>query len=160
MRFTSTAIGVSLILASCTDQAAPFLNPTPIATAPSKPSSQNPPPVIAPGKVDLIFFEDFFALHQSGKILLYDARPAFFYRLGHIPGAINVPRGTRDEQISKRNPEIRNALVAGKTVVTYCTGQTCPDAHTLADQISALGHPVSIFSDGWHAWTAAEMPTE
>ena len=126
---------------------------------PAKPY-QKPVRMNGRGKKTSISFEDFFRLQQSGKLLIYDARPAFYYHLGHIPNAISVPRGTTDEQLSKREAEIKNAIASGKIVVTYCSGITCPDARTLADHISGFGYPVSIFSGGWHAWTAADMPTE
>jgi 3-mercaptopyruvate sulfurtransferase SseA len=156
------ALGVFLILASCAE---PVKNAVPPASVlkdagPLKPKYKKPVRMNGRGKISSVSFEDFFALHQSGKALIYDARPAFFYNISHIPGAINLPRGTTDEQIAARESEIRKALAEGKSIVTYCTGYTCPDARTLADHISGFGHPVSIFSGGWHAWAEAEMPVE
>jgi len=153
---------VSLVLGSCADPvktAGAASSATAEAGVP-KPKYKKPVRMNGRGKMRSISFEDFFALHQSGKVLLYDARPAFFYNISHIPGAINLPRGITDEQIAGRESEIKKALAEGKTIVTYCTGYTCPDARTLADHISGFGHPVSIFSGGWHAWAEAEMPVE
>ena len=112
------------------------------------------------GKVVTVSFENFYALQQTNKVLLYDARRAFFFNLGHIPGAINLPKNSGDAAIAAREPEIKAALKQGKTVVTYCTDMNCADACALADHISRLGYPVAVFAGGWHAWREAEMPTE
>ncbi len=155
-------LAVSLVLGSCAEpvKTAGSVPSAPAKVGQSKPEYKKPVRMNGRGKMSSISFEDFFALHQSGKVLLYDARPAFFYNISHIPGAVNLPRGATDEQIAARESEIKKALAEGKTIVTYCTGYTCPDARTLADHISGFGHPVSIFSGGWHAWTEAEMPIE
>ncbi len=122
--------------------------------------SNNPAQVHAAGKVTTVSFEDFYALHESNKVLLYDARLAFFHNLGHIPGSINVPKNSGVAAVAAREAEIKAALAHGKTIVTYCTGTTCEDARTLANQIAALGYPVAVFTGGWHAWQDAEMPAE
>ncbi|MDP3851615.1 MAG: rhodanese-like domain-containing protein [Luteolibacter sp.] len=114
----------------------------------------------APGKLSSISMEDFFLLHESGKTLLFDARPSLIYRMGHIPGAINLPKSRCDERIAVRGAQIRGALAAGKTIVVYCTGITCPDAHTVAMRLSSSGHPASVFSGGWDSWKEAGMPVE
>ena len=95
------------------------------------------------GEISSISLEDFFMLQQSGKALIFDARPAFFYDLGHIPGAINLPKNDCDEAIANREAEIKAALAAGKTIVVYCTSLTCPDARTVAIHISGFGYPAS-----------------
>lgn len=112
------------------------------------------------GDLSQISLEKFFSLQQSGKTLIYDARMAFFYELGHIPGAINLPKNRCDEAIAARESEIKKALADGKTIVTYCSSMTCPDARTLAIHISGFGYPVTIFAGGWDAWKDAGMPTE
>lgn len=157
-----------LLAAAC---AIPACAPTPRGTQPSKPArstaetparpeSTQATPKIAPGRVSTISMEDFFLLHESGKTLLFDARPTLIYRLGHIPGAINLPKNRCDEVIAVRNGEIRNALAAGKTIVVYCTGTTCPDAHTVAMHLSGSGHPASVFPGGWDSWKEAGLPVE
>ena len=112
------------------------------------------------GVVSSISLDDFFALQQSGKALVFDARTAFFYHLGHIPGAINLPKNRCDEAIAARESEIKTALAAGKTIIVYCSGITCPDARTVAIHISGFGFPASTFSGGWEAWRQADMPGE
>jgi len=130
------------------------MSPT-VRTTPVKPISTK-----ERGKVITVTFEDFYALQQSDKVLLYDARLAFFYNLGHIPGAINLPKNSDDAAIAARETEIKAALKQGKTIVTYCTGINCVDARTLADHISRFGYPVAVFAGGWHTWQEAELPTQ
>ncbi len=112
------------------------------------------------GEVSSIGLEPFFALHQAGKAMVFDARPSFIHKLGHIPGAINLPKENCDTTIAAMEPSIRSALASGKTIVVYCSGFTCPDARTVARHFSGFGYPATIFSGGWSSWTEASLPTE
>lgn len=121
--------------------------------APSAAATRNAP-------VTAIGLDGFFPLHQSGKALVFDARPLFVYNFGRIPGAIHMPPGRCDADIASRSAEIRATLASGGTIVVYCTGPECPDAHTVAARIAAAGHPASVFTGGWDAWKNAGMPVE
>lgn len=143
--------------ASGNAQAGPEALPKPAA---GKPAFKKPIRMNGRGEVTSISLEKFFELHQTGQTLVFDARPGFFHSLGHIPGAVSLPKHRCDEAIAKREAEIKAALAAGKTIVVYCTGITCPDARTVARHISGFGYPASVFSGGWDAWKDAGMPTE
>jgi rhodanese-related sulfurtransferase len=152
------------VLVSCTEPAA---NPPTAPAAPPRTTAESPKPAFKKkprmngrGEITSISLEQFFELHQSGKALVFDARPAFFYGLGHIPGAVHLPKGDCDEAIHRREAEIKAALAEGKTLVVYCTSITCPDARTVARHLSGFGYPSSIFSGGWDAWKDAGMPVE
>ena len=94
-------------------------------------------------------------------MLLYDARPGFFYNLGHLPGAISLPKSADcDAQIIKREAEIKAALAAKKTIVVYCTNLACPDARTVAIYLAGFGHSSSTLTGGWEAWKESGLPTE
>jgi rhodanese-related sulfurtransferase len=160
-----TAAGFAMV--SCTE---PSSNPPP---APAKPADAPAPPRQAAetafkkkprmngrGEITSVSLEQFFELHQSGKALVFDARPGFFYNIGHIPGAVHLSKFNCDEEIHKREAEIKAALAAGKILVVYCTSLTCPDARTVARHLSGFGYPASIFSGGWDAWKEAGMPVE
>jgi rhodanese-related sulfurtransferase len=147
----------ALMLAGCTMPESE--TPAPPAPEP-QPVYKKPPRMNGRGKITSISFEDFFALQQSGKAMIFDARPAFIYQLGHIPGAIHLPKDNCDTQIHSREESIKSALADGKTLVTYCSGPGCPDARTVAIHISGFGYPVSVFHGGWSAWKDAEMPAE
>lgn len=117
--------------------------------------------MIGRGKLTTVSLEQFFTMQQAGTAMIFDARPAFFYSLGHVPGAIHLPRSKNcDEAIHSRESEIKEALAAGKTLVVYCSGPGCPDARTVAMHISGFGYPVAVFSGGWDAWKEAGMTTE
>ena len=130
-------------------------------TAESK--KQSPPrPVLmnGRGKISSISIENFFALQQSESVLLFDARPGFFYALGHIPGAISMPKAECDELIAKREAEIKAAIAAKKPIVVYCTNLLCPDARTVANHLAGLGYSSSTLTGGWDSWKEAGLPTE
>lgn len=112
------------------------------------------------GKVTSISIEELFTLQQSGNVLLYDARPAFFYGLGHIPGAISLPKNGVDDHIEKREAEIKAAVAANKPIVVYCTNLLCPDARTVAIHLASFGYSSSTLTGGWESWKDAGLPTE
>ncbi len=155
IRSMLAVLGFALALAACAKP--PVAEPP----APEKPPYKKPVRMNGRGKVSSISLERFFALQQSGKALVYDARPAFFYNLGHIPGAIHLPKHNCDQTIHEREEEqIKAALADGKQIIVYCTGFTCPDARTVAIHISGFGYPAAVFSGGWDAWQEAGMPVE
>ena len=159
---TATVLGLTSMafLASCArnEPAAP---PTgqPSVAGETEPTSK---PLHASRRADIssIRLEEFFALHEAGMVMVFDARPAVFHAMGHIPGAISLPKDGCDKAILARNDEINAALAAGKTLVVYCTGLLCPDARAVAMRLAAYGHPARIFSGGLDAWRDAGMPTE
>ncbi len=149
---------IALAAASCTHpgQQATVEKPTvPMEMAKPKPVRMN-----GRGKVSSISLTDFFPLHESGKVLLFDARPGFFYSLGHIPGAINLPKDGCDAQIDKRESEIKAAIASKKTIVIYCTNLLCPDARAVATHLADRGYSSAVLSGGWETWKDSGMPTE
>lgn len=140
------------ILAACSAVVSPPPSPPP---APPKPIAAK-----TRAEVSTIPLEDFFQLHESGKALVIDARPSFVYHFGHVPGAINLPKSGFAEAIAKRDAEFRKTIAAGRTIVVYCTGLTCPDARTVADHLANSGISASVFEGGWNAWQEAGLPVE
>lgn len=147
---------LALALAACAEK----LLDQPFEKSSEETKNQQPARIYEPGKVSSISLEAFFELQQVGKALVFDARPGFLYHLDHIPGAIHLPRQRGDAHIRKLETNIKSALAAGKTIVVYCSGINCPDAMTVATQLSAFGYPVAVFSGGWDAWKYADLPTE
>lgn len=127
---------------------------------PKKPTTSRPVLMNGKGKITSISIESFFALQQSGNVLLFDARPGFFYALGHIPGAISIPKPECDELIAKHQGEIKAAIAAKKSIVVYCTNLLCPDARTVASHLAAHGYSSSTLTGGWDSWKEAGLPTE
>ncbi len=155
----SATVGLAIAFGfvSCTApvKEAPVPEKKTVPTAPKKTPRMN-----NRGKVSSISLTDAFALQQSGRALIYDARPGFFYGLGHIPGAISLPKTNCDVQIAAREAEIKAALAAGKTIVVYCTDMLCPDARTVAIHLSSFGYSSSTLTGGWESWKESGLPTE
>ena len=111
-----------------------------------------------PGRVTRIALGDLFALQQSGEVLIYDVRPAFFHSLGHVPGSVNWPKSAFERQLTAREAEIRAAAGAGRPVVLYCTDLACPDARDVATWLAERGHDTRVLEGGWEAWKAGGLP--
>lgn len=165
LQFFSGAL--ALAIASCA-KPAPGPATGPSAVVPVT-GGQKPEPVKLPkktprmngrGKVSSISLADTFALQQSGKTLIYDARPGFFHSLSRIPGAISLPKSGCADQIAARETEIKTALAAGKTIVVYCTNFACPDARAVAIHLASFGYSSSTLTGGWDAWIESGLPTE
>ena len=151
-----------LLLAGCVE---PGSDQQPAAageSAPGRPAAAagSPAPAVVPGRVTRIMLGDFFALQQSGEVLIYDVRPAFFHSMGSIPGSINWPKPAYQNQLARRESEIREAAAASRPVVLYCTDLACPDARDIATRLAARGHSVSVLEGGWEAWKAGGLPLE
>jgi len=161
---SAPVFALAVALASCADlpKQTPAKTAPPTAQTPSasEPAYKKPVRMNGRGAIATIPLADFFTLQQSGKALIFDARPAFFYSLGHIPGAINLSKNHCDESIHAREAEIKAALAAGRTIVVYCSSSTCPDARTVAIHISGFGYPAKIFYGGMEEWREASMPTD
>ena len=149
------AAALAVGMASC----APPAQQTPVKKAPP-PTVKEPARLNGRGKITSISLTELFALQESGQALIFDARPGFFYTLGHIPGAISLPKDGCDGEIDKRETEIKAALAAKKTIVVYCTNATCPDARTVAMHLSSFGYPSSTFGGGWDSWKESGLPVE
>lgn len=161
--FIAMTVGFGMI--SCAPQSTEPSKPAPAAKKQAAPETSPAPPKKKPrlngrGKVSSISVEDFFVLQQSGSVLLYDARPAFFYKLGHIPGAISMPKNRSEWDIPAREAEIKVAIAAKKTIVVYCTNFACPDARTVARRLAGYGYSSSTLTGGWDSWKDAGLPTE
>ncbi|MES2659312.1 MAG: rhodanese-like domain-containing protein [Verrucomicrobiota bacterium] len=154
------ALAVLLGICSCAQPAHQSPTPPPAAAKETPPAPRKPVRMNGRGKVSSISITDFFALQQTDQVLVYDARPAFFYHLGHIQGAISLPKENCDAAIMKREVEIKEALAAGKTIVVYCTNLLCPDARTVAIHLAGFGYSSSTLTGGWESWKEAGLPTE
>ncbi len=128
--------------------------------APAPPTPRESPPASTPGRLTAIDLTALFARHQSGEVLIYDARPNFVAGFGKIPGAINWPANRFETGLPRHEPEIRAARRLGRPVVVYCTDAACPDARHLAEKIAARGHPVSVLEGGFAEWKEAGLPVE
>ena len=103
--------------------------------------------------------QEFNRLAGSTDVLIVDARPKSFYRLGHIPKAISVARN--DFKHAYAVMESSGLSTTKLRLLVYCTGNECEDSHLVAAAFRALGNQnVAIFEGGYNAWINAGLPVE
>ena len=118
-----------------------------------------PQPSPAAGLVRDIGLDEFQALVNSRRGVVIDARPAFIYRDGHVPGAINLPRD--DFESAYRRNDARLTVHKAGTVAVYCSGADCPDASLVADALRTLGYSQPrVYTEGWEEWSQSGLPQE
>jgi rhodanese-related sulfurtransferase len=112
-----------------------------LARSPSK-------PIPLPTDITL---EELRPLVATRSALIIDARPRVFWHLGHIPGALSLPRDDFDAAYAKLASQIEAAQ--GQPIVIYCEGGPCRDAEFVASGLHArkTGH-IRIFRLGWVGW--------
>jgi rhodanese-related sulfurtransferase len=157
-RPTIFTVVLALAIVSCA-------TPTPKESVKSRPAQvaaqkPAPKPPVPRGQVTSISMEKLFLLHQNGEVFLLDARPSFFYSLGHIQGAISMPSGGSAEHIKMREEEIKTILAAQKTIVLYCSNAACPDARSVAVNLADAGYSSSVLAGGYESWKDSGLPVE
>lgn len=81
---------------------------------------------------------------QSGEVNVIDVREPDAYAQGHIPGAINLPKGDWSHA----------ELARDRLNVFYCYSQTCHLAAAAALEFARRGVPVAEMEGGFPAWQA------
>jgi rhodanese-related sulfurtransferase len=107
----------------------------------------------ARGNITTISVADAKALLDKGGAVFLDVREEKEYRSGHIPGAMNIPRGLLEFTIGDKIPD-KNA-----TIVVYCKtgGRSCLASYALV----RMGYKnIKNMDGGWTAWTKAGYPVE
>jgi rhodanese-related sulfurtransferase len=90
---------------------------------------------------------------DKGGHLFIDCREPKEFKMGHIPGAVNIPRGVMEFKIAKQVPD------KNEPVVLYCKsgGRGCLATCTLC----RMGYRnVKNIDGGWLAWEKAGYPIE
>jgi rhodanese-related sulfurtransferase len=103
--------------------------------------------------VEMISLADAKAVFEKGEATFLDCRTEDEYKSGHIPGAINIPRGLLEFKIDKKIPD-KNA-----SIIMYCKsgGRAC----LACESIGKLGYSnVKNMEGGWKAWLNAGYPVE
>jgi len=96
---------------------------------------------------------------ESGVALILDARPELFYRLGHIPNALSLPR----DEFEKNYMAMKETLEKDKNrpLVLYCADSSCKDANLVFDALKKLGYTrVSIYTGGWKEWRSHSVTND
>ena len=103
--------------------------------------------------------EEMQKLSEKRTVLILDARPEIFYRLGHIPSALSLPRDDFEKQYQALQAVLQT--YRGKPLVVYCSGADCHDSQMVADALQKLGYAhVRLFRGGWSDWASANLPEE
>jgi len=121
-------------------------------------------------------YEEFKAMKDRGDVILLDARPPNFYegqgpwiKLGHIPGAINLPWASlmddKNKKLLKPDKEIQSiikehGITRDKTIICSCgTGREATNEFILFKWY--LGYPkVKVYEGSFTEWTSyPENPT-
>ncbi len=93
---------------------------------------------------------------KDSRVLFVDARDSAFFEQGHIPGAINLPRG----EILQAGalPGLGDRI---RPLVVYCSGEDCEDSKIVAQGLAAMGYSnVSVYAGGWEEWSASGSPVQ
>src|ERR1044071_8560617 len=91
------------------------------------------------------------AIEGHENIVIVDVREAEDYAKAHVPGAINVPKG------SWENPD---GLQKNKTNIVYCYTQQCHLAANACVTFAGQGYPVMEMDGGFEAWEQNDLETE
>ncbi len=81
----------------------------------------------------------------AADFVLVDVRAPALYAGGHVPGAMNLPRG-------KMTPRRLEAWPADLLFVVYCAGPHCNGADRAALHLATLGRPVKVMVGGITGW--------
>jgi rhodanese-related sulfurtransferase len=91
------------------------------------------------------------AIKGHENIVIVDVREAEDYAKGHVPGAINLPKG------SWETPE---GLQKDRTNVVYCYTQQCHLAAHACVAFAKQGFPVIELEGGFEQWQEHELEIE
>lgn len=99
--------------------------------------------------------------NDGQELIILDVREESEYNAGHIPDALNIPRGiietSADLNYPKRHPVLSEAR--SKRVVAYCAtgGRSAMATHTL----NQMGFTEAVnLTGGIAAWESDSFPTE
>jgi rhodanese-related sulfurtransferase len=91
-------------------------------------------------------------LERKEDVVLLDVREPNEWNLGHLPGAVHIPRGTMETRVEQVIPRDRE-------VVVYCAGGN--RSALAADTLQQMGYRnVASMADGWRGWMQVGGPVE
>jgi len=98
----------------------------------------------AKGRITEVSPADAVAAHAAGGTVFLDVREPNEWNLGHVPGAIHIPRGQLEGKIEA-------SVDRGSSVIVYCaSGNRSAFA---ADTMQQMGYgSVRSLKDGFRGW--------
>ena len=104
------------------------------------------------GGLPAVSLKDAIEAHEGDYALFVDAREPDIFKVGHIPGAINLPVKDFDGVF----PTVKKRLLAAPRIITYCDGASCEMSVELTEKLLFAGlERVEIFTGGMQQWKAA-----
>ncbi len=88
---------------------------------------------------------------RADDVVIVDLRLPTDFRAGHLPGAINLPKGTW---------HTARGLSEDKLNVLYCYSQTCHLAAEASVELLAKGYAVQEMEGGFATWQEGGNPVE
>ena len=90
---------------------------------------------------------------DKGGVVILDCREPSEYKAGHLPGAVNIPRGLLEFKIEEKIPD------KNSRIIMYC--KSGGRASLACCSISPMGYKnVVSLQGGWKAWLKAGYPVE
>jgi len=84
---------------------------------------------------------------SNADVVYLDVREPNEWNLGHLPGAVHIPRGTLEGRVEQVLPRDRE-------IVIYCAGGS--RSALAADTLQQMGYDrVSSMSGGWREWVVS-----
>lgn len=94
---------------------------------------------------------DLLVQQHRDDVVVIDVRYPSDYANGHVPGAINLPKGKWHNT---------RQLRGDATHYLYCYTQTCHLAAEAAVELIRQGYKVVEVEGGWAAWQASNYPSQ
>lgn len=86
------------------------------------------------------------------EVILLDVRPQDEYRLGHIPGALNITLADLEQKLADMPPD--------REIVAYCRGPYCVLSFEAVALLRRNGFQARRLEDGLPEWRAAGLAIE
>jgi rhodanese-related sulfurtransferase len=93
-------------------------------------------------------------IDARADVVIVDVRLPSDFRKGHVPGAINLPKGRWEKGAEAAG------LSKNKLNILYCYNQQCHLASDAAEQLVKQGYPVIELEGGFTTWEAFGQPVE
>ena len=109
------------------------------------------------GGFPAVLLAETVAAFTRGEALFLDAREPDFYKLGHIPGALNLPV----REFEKLFPPVRERLETAPWLIAYCDGGGCEASVELTERLFLVGiDRISVFPGGFQQWKDSGQAVE
>lgn len=89
---------------------------------------------------------------KRGEVTVLDVRPEEEYAAGHLPGAVNIPLASLEEQLA--------ALPADREIIAYCRGPYCVLSYDAVAELRRRGYRARRLEEGYPEWQVAGLPVE